>query len=107
MGTVGIVGIVENCMVTTFPVLQFFFGIVGRLGAARRNPPVNFKDTALLKSLCVASAPGRPDPTTLILGSLLSWAVSQNGPIVGQDPYRLFVDYLPPILLILEAQKLC
>ena len=84
---VGTEGIVETYMVTTFPVLRFFFGIVGRtigtvgrLEVSGRNPPVNFKDTALLMSLCVASATGRPDPTTLVQAGLLSRTVSQTDP---------------------------
>jgi len=55
---VGTVGIVGTCMVTTFPVPRFFFGIVGRAistvgkqGAVGRNPPVNFEDAPLRKLL--------------------------------------------------------
>jgi len=89
---VGNVGIVEICMVTTFPVPRFFFGIVGRAsstvgkqGAVGRKPPFNFEDAPPAKVAKVAPAASRPDPTTLVQNKLLSWAVSQNGQIVGQD----------------------
>jgi len=90
---VGTVGIVGTCMVTTFPVPRFFFGIVGRAistvgkqGAVGRNPPVNFEDAHPAKV-----APAAVRSPTLIDFHFPLWAMKTHQGLPLPFPFCLIV----------------